>query len=178
MEGVGEEGSVEDGAPEGEFVGVLNFVAHTHTPRQHSDFHIGVWGELSEDVEIRGVAFHGGTERQNHLTHTAGFHAFFQRVNLNILRSDAIHRRNQSAQHMVEPMMLMRVFDAHHIFHIFHHTNGGAIACRVTANGAPWRFANVVAHFALLYFIAQADNGFAELACALGLLLQQVQHQS
>lgn len=43
MEGVGEEGAVEDGAAECELVGVLDLVAHADAACQDGDFYIGVW---------------------------------------------------------------------------------------------------------------------------------------
>ena len=178
MEGVAEEGAVEDGAAEGQFVGVFDFVAHAHASRQHRDFHIGVGGKTAEDVEVGGVALHCGTQRQYHLFHLARFHTLFKRFDLDVLRSDAVHRRDESAQHMIQAVVLMRVFDAHHIFHILHHTDGGGITQMVGADGANLGFADVVAHFAVLNFLPELDDGFAKLACVLLVLLQQMLHKA
>ena len=86
MEGVAEEGAVEDGAAEGQFVGVFDFVAHAHASRQHRDFHIGVGGKTAEDVKVGGVALHCGDQRQYQLFHLARFQTLLKRLNLEVLQ--------------------------------------------------------------------------------------------
>lgn len=101
VEGIGEEGAVEDGAAEGEFVGVFDLVAHADAARQDSNFHIGVWRQAAENVEIGSIAFHGGTQGEDDLLDAASLDTFLEAIHLDIGRANAVHGRNESAQHMV-----------------------------------------------------------------------------
>ena len=178
VKGVGEEGAVEDAAAQGEFVGVLNLVAHTHAARQDGDLDIGVGGQTAEDVEIGGVTLHRGAEGQDDLLDAAGLDTLLEAVHLDVTGANAVHGRNQAAQDVVEPLVLVGVLDTHHVLDILDNTDGRGVARGVAADGTDLGLADVVAHAAVADFTAQLDNRLTEIDGFLLVLLEQVQHKA
>ena len=178
VEGVAEEGAVEDGAAQGEFVGVFDLVADTHSARQDGNLHVRIWCQTAEDIEIGRVALHRCTQRQDNLSDTASLDTLLETVHFDIGRSDAVHGRDESAQHVIEAMVLVGILDAHHVLHVLNDADGRGIAGRVTANGAHLGLADVVAHTAVPYLAAQPDNCLAEVDRLLLVLFEQMQYQS
>ena len=178
VEGVGEEGAVEDGAAQGELVGVLDLVAHAHATRQDGDLHVGIRRQAAEDVEIGRVALHRRAQRQDDLLDAAGFDTFLKAVHLDVGGADAVHGRNESAQHMIEAVVLVGVLDAHHILDILDNADGRGIARRVAADGTDLGLADVVAHLAVTDLTPQPDDGLTETDRLLLVLLEQVQHEA
>ena len=62
VEGVAEQGAVQDRAPQSQFVSVLDLVANAHSTGQDGDFHVGIRRKAAEDIEIGGVALHRRTK--------------------------------------------------------------------------------------------------------------------
>ena len=177
VEGVAEEGAVHDGATQGQLVGVLDLVAHTDAARQDGDFDVGIGCQTAEDVEVGGVALHRGTQGQDHLLHPTLLDALLEAVDLDVGRADTVHGRNQSAQHMIQAIVLMGVLDAHHVLDVLDNADGARVARRIAADGAHLGLADVVAHAAVAYLAAQPDDGLTKVDRLLLLLLEQVQHK-
>lgn len=178
MECVTEEGAVHDGAPQGQLVGVLDLVAHAHAARQDGDFDVGIRGQAAKDVEVGGVALHRRAQGQDNLLHPTLTHALLQAIDLDVARADAVHGRNEAAQHVVQAMMLMGILDTHHVLDVLHHTDGARVTRRVAADGAHLGLADVVAHLAIAYLATQPDDSLAKGDCFPLVLLQQVQHEA
>ena len=178
VEGVGEEGAVEDAAAEGEFVGVLDLVAHADAACQDGNLHVGVRCQSAEDVEIGGVTLHRGAEGQDNLLDAAGLDTLLEAVHLDVTGADAVHGRNQAAQDVVEPLVLVGVLDAHHVLDILDDADGGGVARGVAADGTDLGLADVVAHAAVADLTAQPDNRLTEVDGFLLVQLEQVQHKA
>ena len=131
-----------------------------------------------KNVEIRRVALHRGTQCQYHFFYAAGLHPLHEAFNLHVLRSDAVHRRNQSAEHVIKAMILAGVLHHHHILHVFNHTDGRRVARRVGAYRATVGFRYIVAHRAIAYALAQFYNRIAERQRGSLVLTQQMQNQA
>ena len=127
MEGVAEEGAVHDRAPQGQFVGIFDLVTHAHAAGQNGDFDVGVGGQAAEDVEVGRVALHRRAQRQDDLLDAAGLDALLQAVDLDVGRPDAVHGRDEATQHMVQPMVLVGVLDAHHVLDVLDHADGAGV---------------------------------------------------
>ena len=79
---------------------------------------------------------------------------------------------------MVEPMVDVRVLDAHHVFHVFDHAHHRLVTCGVGADGADGGLADVVLHLAVGDALAELDDGLPELHGFGLVLLEQVQDKA
>ena len=79
---------------------------------------------------------------------------------------------------MVATVILLRVLYRHHVANVFNHTNGVGVATRVGTDGAHLGVANIVAHLAVFYVMAQMGNGLCKGVDRLGRLAQQVQGEA
>ena len=178
VEGVAEEGAVHDGAAQGQLVGVLDLVAHAHAAGQDGNFDIGVRCQAAEDVEVGGVALHRGAQGQDDLFDSTSLDTLFQAIDLDVGGADAVHGRNEATQHMVQPVVLVGVLDAHHVLDVLDNTDGACVTRRVAADGAHLGLADVVTHLAVAYLAAHLDDGLAKGDSLLLVLLQQMQHEA
>ena len=168
--------TIEDGAAERHLVGVLQFVADGDAARddRHTD---GIGRELAVDEEVRRVALHRRAERQHHLAHLALRHTLHQTVDLQIGRTDAVDRRDDAAEDMIEATKLRRILDRHHVLHVLHHADRRAVARRIGADVAEVRVADVVARPAILHVATQGLKRRAESLGVLRLAAEQVKRK-
>ena len=100
-------------------------------------------GELPQavhQVEERRLALDRGRDGEDHLLHAAAGDAFGQQVDLQIRRRNALHRRNDPAQHVVEPLVLARVLDRKHVGDLLHDADRRPVALVVQhRSGTPPR---------------------------------------
>ena len=178
VEGVAEEGAVHDGAAQGQLVGVLDLVAHAHAARQDGDFDVGVRGQAAKNVEVGGVALHRRAQGQDYLLHPTLTHALLQAIDLDVTGADAVHGRNEAAQHVVQAMVLVGVLDAHHVLDVLDDADGRGVTRGVAADGAHLGLADVVAHLAVTDLAPQPDDGLAKVDGLLLVLLEQMQHEA
>ena len=177
MEGVGEEGAVHDRPAQGQLVGIFDLVAHAHAAGQDGDLDVGVWCQTAEDVEVGRVALHRGAQGQDDLLDATRLDALFQAIDLDVTGANAIHGRDEAAQHMVKSVVLMGILDNHHVLDILDNADGARVTRRVTADGAHLGLADVVTHLAVAYLAAQLDNRLTKGDRFPLVLLQQVQHE-
>lgn len=167
--------AVYDGAAERNFVGIFQLIADGDAAGDGAYGDIEIF-EAAVDVEVGGIAFHGGAEGHDNFVYGAALHAFHERVDMQVVGADAIHGRNDAAKHVIHAGILLGVFNGHYITHIFHHADEAVIAFGVGADAALFRIADVVAGAAILEFFAQADERIAEFAHRFGILPEQMQH--
>ena len=117
-------------------------------------------------------------EREDNLVHFATCHALQQRSNLQITRPHTVHRRDDTAQHVVQTAILPRVLNGHDAANVFYHTDGAGIAGRVAANLAQVRVGDIVAHTTIFHLRAQAVETVGQSSRCRCRLSQQVHHQS
>ena len=134
--------------------------------------------QSARDVEIRRVALHRRTQRENHLVDAALLHPTDERVDFKVGRPQSIHRRNDAAEHVVEAVELLRILHRHHVLNVFHDANLRAIAPSVAANRAHLAVADVVAHATVFHLALQPHNRLAEGLHVRRLPPQQVQRQA
>ena len=177
VEGVAEEGAVQDAAAQGQLVGILDLVAHADAACQDGNLHVGVRCQSAEDVEIGGVTLHRGAQSQDDFLNAALLDALLEAVDLDVGWADAIHGRDESAQHMVEAVVLVGVLDAHHVLDVLDDADGRGVTRGVAADGAHLGLADVVAHLAVTDLAPQPDDGLAKVDGLLLVLFEQMQHQ-
>ena len=175
---LGELHAVHDGAAQRHLVGIFQVVAHAHAARQHREAHGGIGRQFARDVEVGRVAFHRGVEGQDDLAHASRRHAPDERFQLEVGRPDAVHGRDDAAQHVVEAAILARVLDGEHAAYVFHHADGRGVAQRVGTDVAHVRVGDVVAHAAVFHLVAQARQALAEGVHRRAVLAQQVEREA
>ena len=86
------------------------------------------------EVLRRGLPLHGRVGRQDDFLHTAALDAFQQRLDLQIIRTDAFDGREHSLQHVVFPFICTDAFERQHIQRFFHHADHRAIPLAALAD--------------------------------------------
>ena len=84
--------------------------------------------EQLADVVRRGLAFVGEVGRQHDLAHRAVQRSFEQAIEANLLRADAVERRQPAHQHEIESRVGLGVLDHHQIGGRFDHAQQGRVA--------------------------------------------------
>src|SRR5258708_11521782 len=74
------------------------------------------------------LALNGGIRRDNDLVNAAVIYAFQQRRNPQLLRSNAVQRRDGPMQHMVDTIVRARLFNGRDVRRLLHHTNEALVA--------------------------------------------------
>lgn len=171
-----ERSAIDNAAPQRHLIGILQFIAHRDTTGNDRELHIQLL-QFAIDIEIRRVPLHRGTQGENDFVDTAFGNPFDQAFDLQVTGTDTIHRRNDSAQHMIQSTKLLRSFHCHHVPDVLHHTNHGRIALRIGADAASLCIRNIVTYLAILYLVLQRDNGIAERIHRRHILPKQMQHQ-
>ena len=78
-------------------VEIIELAADRHAVRQPRHLHVGVVQQVG-DVVRRGLPVDGGVERQDHLRHRRVVGAGHQRIDRQVLRADAVERRQRAAR--------------------------------------------------------------------------------
>ena len=81
-------------------VEIIELAADRHAMRQARHFHLGIVQQIG-DVMRGGLAVDRGIEREDHFLHRRIMRARHQRVDGEILRADAIERRQRAAEHVI-----------------------------------------------------------------------------
>ena len=123
------------------------------------------------DVEVRqqvghemgrGLPVHGGVDRQHHLGHPVGRHMLHESVEVEVVRPDAVERRQHTTQHMVAAPDNPGPFQRPKVRHGFDHHQGGGVASRVAADGAGIQRVDVAASRAGHDAVAGDPHGIGE----------------
>ena len=93
-------------------------------------------------------------------------------------RSDAIHRRNQPTQHMIESMILLGVLHCHHVLDVLHHADGRSISASIATDATYVCIADVMTHLAILHLLFQARDSIDKLIHRLVTLSQCMENQA
>src|SRR3546814_14598783 len=70
-----------------------------------------------------------------------------------------LFRSDQAAQHMVKPVVLLSVFDGHHIATVFYHTNEATVSFRRSTNTEKRSIRDISAFFAEIDFFPKFQQG-------------------
>ena len=106
-------------------------------------------------VEERRLALDRGGDRQNHLAHAAPANALDQQVDFQVGGRDSLHGRDDAAQHMIKPPVLLRMFDREDVGHLLHDADRRTVAFRIFADRADIGVRQIVALPAITDFAAE-----------------------
>ena len=79
---------------------------------------------------------------------------------------------------MIEPVVLTGGFERHHVLHILHDADGGAVAASIGADVALIGVADVVAVLAKHHFVAQPHQGIGQSMGGGSIFSQQMEHEA
>jgi len=140
---------------ERELVGEFEFAAEGDSPGDGGDAE-GRVGEPFLDVVDGGVALDGGTEGEDEFLDAAVVDALQQVLDVELLRADAVERRDDAAEYVVGAVVLLGALDGDDIADVLDHADDLPSAEGAGADGAGVGVGDVVA------VAAEADVG----ACA------------
>lgn len=159
---IGKESAVEQRATESDLVGILDLVADGNTAGKLSDAHTVIGSQPAVKIEIGGLPLHGRTESQNYFTDLTGSHAIDKRVNLQLIGTDTVHRRDNSAEHMVEPRILAGVLETHHVLDTLDNANRRTVTAGVGADRTDLGLRDVMAERTVAHPAAHIDNSLTQ----------------
>src|SRR5690606_1745698 len=119
--------------------------------------------ELLGKVVHRSIAFYSRAERHNHFFGTIVFHPFFQRFDIQLVRSDSVKRRKDTSEYVVQTIVLLRTFYSDYIPKVLYHTYLFLLSAAVVANAAYLRIRHIMAFFAKSDFQAHFRKRFGKL---------------
>jgi hypothetical protein len=79
---------------------------------------------------------------------------------------------------MVQSVVLLRIFNRHHIADVFNHTDNRIVSCRVGTNPAGFGIRNIMANPAMLYFVPKLNQTVSKSAHFRSFLSKKVQNQA
>ena len=166
-----------EGSAEGHFVGVLQFIVLCDASGYDCHFDACLF-EFAEDEVVGGVALHRGTEGKDDFLHPTPLDALHEALYLQIARTNAVHRTDDTAKHVIESAVLHRVLDSHHILNILDHTDLAGITIRIAANLAPLIIADIVADFTVAHTFPHVHKTLGQRFYPLLILPEQVKSQA
>jgi|GEM_PF-1176 len=169
--------TIDDRPSQGDLVGIFQFITNGDTTGQCGDLK-RKFTELTIQVKIGGIAFHGGTERQNEFGYFTVRDFLFQYMDVQIIRANTIDGGYDATQNMVDAAELMGVFDGHDIPDVFHHTHKRMIAGGIGADTAHFGIGNIIAARAIPDVLFELDEGLSEMFYRISLLPEQVEYET
>ena len=173
---------MEDGAAEGDFVGVLEVVLEAETAGERGDFYRHS-GYVVMYVEGGGFAFDGAAEGKNHLglrpaVGHQGSQPGEQLISCNVRHPNAFEWRNNTAQNVIYSPVLAGILYADDVPNALDYADGTMVALTVGANRTDLSVTEHHAVRAIAGFVAEPDDSVGEMMHVLGGLTQQMQRQA
>ena len=169
--------AVGDGTTQSHLIGVFQFIAYGNAASDDAQPD-AERRQFAVKVEIGGVAFHRGTEREDDFLDSSFFHSLHKAVYLQVIGTYPVHGRDDAPQHMVHAMELLGGFDGHHVAYVLHHAHHRSISRRGAAYLAQFRVGYVVAFLAVFDFLFQRGKGIGKCFHGGVILPQQVKHEA
>ena len=154
--------AVDDGAAQGDFVGILQIVADGDAARDGGHLHVGELLELSVNIYVRCVALHCGGQREDDLLDGLVADTLDELCDGEVVDADAVEGRDDPAENVVHAAVLLRVFDGHDLLYVLHNADNLLVAFGAGADGAYGCVADAVASAAEMRVLFQAGQGTDE----------------
>ncbi len=126
------------------------------------------------DVLGRRLPLDGGIRRENDLVDSACGESVAQRVQAELLGTNAVDGRQMPHQHVVVPLKTAALLDRHDIYRRLHHTQQAGIALAIRANLADVQLGEIPALLAVLDLGQHPFDRLSDLLRALAIPLKQV----
>ncbi len=117
------------------FVEIIEFAADWNAVGQARHLQVES-GEPVHDVMRGGLALDGGVDRQNDFAHAACGDAGDQLIDAEIVRADAIERRQRAAEHVVAGVQDVGALQRPQVGDVLDHDDQPVVAARIGADGA------------------------------------------
>jgi hypothetical protein len=131
-------------AAKGAFVGVFQSIADGESARHHRQADSqGL--KAAVEVECGGVALHGRAQRKQNLRDAFSCNALDKVVDAEVARPHSVHRRNESAQHVIATPKGLGIFKGEHVANVFDDAQCQCIAAAVGTNATDWSIAQRMA---------------------------------
>ena len=128
-------------------VEIIELAADRHAVREPRHLHVRVVQQFG-DVMRGGLAVDRGVERQDHFLHLRLVRARDQRVDGQILRADAVERRQRAAEHVIAAVDRVRALQRPQIGDVGHHHDDRLVAPGIGADRARVLRVDIAAGFA------------------------------
>ena len=161
----------------GELVDILQLVAETDAPGDGRDLDPGVMPQAAHQVEKRGFSLDRSGNGQNHLLDFPLRDTVAQEVDFEVGGRDALHGRNDAAQHMVQTFVLVGVLDGEHVGDLLHNADRRTVALAVGADGAHLLVGEIVATAAIPDLAPETVDAAGHVAHRFGLHAQDMDGQ-
>src|SRR5829696_1886417 len=134
---------------ERDLVGVLQIAPDGQSGREPRHRHVGrALVHASGDVQRRRLARRGRVGGQNDLAHVARLQPRVELADLEVVRLDAVDRRQRAAEHVVAAAELVRALDRDDVARVLDDADERAVPARVGADLAARALGQVEADFA------------------------------
>ena len=162
---------------ESHFVGILKLVVLRDSSSYDGHFHISFF-QFPIDIIVCGIAFHRGTKSKDDFLHTTFFDALHETFNLQIARTDAIHRTDNAAKYVIETTVLHRVLDSHHVLNVLDYADQTGVSRRIAADFASFIIADIVADLAIMHASTHLNQTLCQCLYPFLILTKQVKSQA
>lgn len=168
--------AVADAFGQRHLIGIFQLTAKSDAPGDGGDFQREFF-QLPADIINGGVALDIRVEGKNQFLDVSFCYPRHQGFDVKLIGANAIKRRNDAPEDMVNAIELLGAFDRNHIPDVFHHTNKFLPAGGIAADIAELSIGNILATFAEFDLLSHGGYAVAEMLNGSALLFDQVQCQ-
>src|SRR5258705_1028712 len=159
-----------------DLIRVLQIAAHRNALRDPGDADAERFYQ-PRDVERGRLALHRRIGGDDHLLDSLP-EPRHQLPQLQLIRTDAVERRERAVQHVIAPAKLARALDGEEVGHRLHHADHPRVALRVPADRAGVVGGEVAAGGAEAHLLAEREQRLGQVAGVSGFGLEDVEHES
>lgn len=153
--------AIRQRAPQCDLVRVFQMAADGQTVRETRGADAERLDELCH-VHRGRLALDGGVRGHDDLLHLAVREALQQLAHGELVGADALHRRDEAVQHVVQTLVFARALEGRDVARRLDHADGGAVARGVRADGAQLPLREVLADLAAVEHRVRVLNGLRE----------------
>ena len=175
----GKERPAEDATAQRNLVRIFEIAANGYATGNYADLQGKVLNPFV-DIKCGCIPFHGGAEGENDFLDLglSAAEPLNKGLDLQITGTNAVDRRNDAPQHVVQSHILGGVFNGHDIARVLHNANDGTLAFVACTDRTHIGVGNIKAEFTEPYPGAQVIQGFREGHRIFRPFFDQVQHQA
>ena len=134
--------------------------------------------KLAEDVIVCRIAFHCWAEGKDDFLHPTLLDALHKALNLQIARTDAIHRTDNAAKDMIQAFVLQSILNCHYILNVLYHANKTGITIRIAANLTTVFITDIVANLTIMHTSTHLNKTLSQSLYSALILSKQVKSKS
>ena len=168
--------SFDDASTKCHFIGVMEFISRRHTTSKSRDCYSKIL-KSTVDIICCSISFHRRRQCKHHLVNRFIMNTLHKAFDCQVIRSDSIYRRNNTAKHMVKSTELLSCLDAHHVPHVLNHADCVLVSRVVRTNRTNILIRNHAARAAITDIVSELVDGRREMMDVLLRLTQKVERK-